>query len=100
MTMKEIAEQIVPVTLMNPKLRETGIWVGKLYTDKGFPIDMALAKLPHNTEQKIAILNGACEWLIEHKRNSGATDKSIERQRKINLKMLEDYILTGETGVY
>lgn len=82
------------------ELHSLGIKVGKLYTDQGFPPDMALDRLPHTKEQKVAILNGVCEWLIEHKRNSGATDKAIERQRTTNRKMLEDFVAKGETGIY
>ncbi len=82
------------------ELEELGLEIGKLYTDKGFPIDMALDRLPHTKEQKVSILFGACQWFIEHKRNSGAGEKSIERQRNVNRKMIEDFVATGETGVY
>lgn len=82
------------------ELQELGVKVGKLYTNQGFPIDMALARLDYTKEQKLSILDGACQWLIEHKRNSGATEKSIERQRKANQIMVEDFINKGETGVY
>ena len=82
------------------QLQEIGIKVGQLYTDMGLPIDMALDKLEMTKEQKISVLDGACQWLIEHKRKSGATDKSIERQRKTNREMLERFIKGKETGVY
>lgn len=85
----------------NHELQEMGKEVGRLYTDHGLPIDMALDKLTgYSHEQKLSILDGVCQWFIEHKRNSGATDKAIERQRKTNRKMLEDFVKTGETGVY
>lgn len=97
----------IPLPLINSKmmlnskgLQYLGIKIGKLYSDHGFPIDMALNRLPHTEDQKVAILDGVCKWLIEHKRLSGATDKAIDRQRKTNLKMLKDFIRTGETGIY
>jgi hypothetical protein len=83
------------------KLVEFGIEIGHLYTDKGFPVDMALDRLPNLSKlEKLAVLTGLCNWLIDHKRNSGATDKAIDRQRKLNNKMVDDFIKTGETGVY
>jgi|SRR5688572_23167392 len=81
-------------------LQNLGVKIGKLYTDHGFPIDMALERLNMSKERKLAVLDGACQWFIEHRRNSGATDKAIERQRKTNRKMIEDFVKTGETGVY
>lgn len=82
------------------QLDKLGMKIGKLYTDKGLPIDMALDRLDLIKEQKIAVLTGACTWLLQHKRNSGATKKAIERQRSTNRKMLEDFIRSGETGAY
>lgn len=82
------------------KLQQIGIEVGNLYSDHGLPIDMALDRLPHTKEQKISILDGACQWLIEHKRLSGANEKSVDRQRKANRQMVEDFIYKGEVGVY
>lgn len=82
------------------RLQELGIEIGKLYTNHGLPIDIAFDKLPHTKEEKLSILDGACQWFIEHKRNSGATEKAIERQRIANRKMLEDFISKGEVGVY
>lgn len=81
-------------------LQELGIKIAKLYTDHGYPIDMSLDKLDHSRIQNIAILFGAQQWLIEHKRNSGATDKAIERQRKSNRETMKSFIETGETGIY
>ena len=84
----------------DPRMEQLGVQIGKLYTDFGLPIDMAMDRLPHNKEEKLAILHGACRWFIEHKRKSGAGEPAIERQRKTNLKMVEDFITKGETGVY
>lgn len=83
-----------------PELQELGVKIGRIYTDHGLPIDMALDRLPHSHEQKIAILNGALSWFVEHKRQSGATDKAIERQRATNRDIMERFIKTKETGVY
>lgn len=82
-----------------------GKQIGRLYTDHGLPLDMALDKLdakwPGITkDQKVLVLYGACQWFIEHKRNSGASEKAIERQRNLNAKIIADYIKTGETQVY
>ncbi len=79
---------------------ELGIKVGKLYTDHGLPLDMALAKFGTTKDQKILVLNGALGWLIEHKRNSGATEKALDRQRKANRETMRAFVETGETGVY
>jgi len=79
---------------------ELGVKIGKLYTNMGLPPDMALDRIDVPQDRKIAILAGCCDWLIEHKRNSGANEKAIERQRKTNRKMIEDFITKGEAGVY
>lgn len=92
-----VASKVQP---MSKELQELGIKIGHLYTDHGLPVDMAFDRLPRTKEQKLSILDGVCQWLIEHKRNSGATDKAIERQRHTNQKMLEDFITKGEAGVY
>lgn len=81
-------------------LQALGIEIGKLYTNHGLPVDMALDRLDMSKEQKLSVLDGVCQWLIEHRRNSGATEKSIDRQRTINRKMIEDFIKKGETEVY
>lgn len=81
-------------------LQELGIEIGKLYTDHGLPVDMALQRLELSKEEKLPVLDGCCQWFISHKRNSGATEKSIERQRKANRKIVEDFIKTGEVGIY
>lgn len=91
--------ELVSATL-DRELVELGRKIGRIYTDHGLPIDIALDRLDYSKEQKLAIINGICEWLIEHKRNSRATDKAIERQRTQNVKMVEAFIKTGETGVY
>ncbi len=82
------------------KLENLGIKLGKLYTDKGYPLDLALGLLKLPLEHKVVVLHGACQWLIEHKRNSGAGENAIERQRKTNRKMQEDFVRSGETGIY
>lgn len=78
-----------------------GIEVGKLYTDFGLPVDMAIDRLTQfGKEQKVCVIDGVCQWLIQHKRNSGASEKAIERQRKANAKMLDSFIKKGEVGIY
>lgn len=84
----------------NEGLFNLGVKIGKLYTDHGLPLDMALDRIKCTKEQKINILYGAQNWLVEHKRNSGATEKAIERQRATNIKTMEVFLRTGETGVY
>jgi hypothetical protein len=76
--------------------------IGKLYTDFGLPIDMALERLPasYTKEQKLLVLHGALSWLIEHRRNSSAGDNAIERQRKLNRHALELFWADKETGMY
>lgn len=84
----------------NQELRALGVQIGKLYTDHGLPLDMALERLPYTKMQKVSVLDGALGWLIEHRRNSGANDKAIERQRHANRRIMETFISMGETGVY
>lgn len=81
-------------------LQELGVKIGKLYTDHGLPVDMALDRLNLTKEQKLSVLDGVCQWLIEHRRNSGATEKSIERQRASNRRMVERFIAKDEVGIY
>lgn len=74
--------------------------LGRLLTDHGLPVDMALSRIEVPKSRKLAVVNGICQWLIEHKRNSGATDKAIDRQRKQNKEAIDRFINTGETGLY
>lgn len=85
------------------KLYDLGVEIGKLFTDRGFPLDMSVQELKkrgYKQAQIIAILNGALHWLVIHKRNSGANDKAIDRQRAANVKFLDNFITKGETGAY
>lgn len=83
------------------KLRSLGESIGQLYTDHGLPIDMSLDRLTNlNKLSKLAVLVGAQHWLIEHRRNSGAPEKALDRMRSTNRTVLERFIKTGETGVY
>jgi len=83
------------------RLRNMGVEIGKLYTDHGYPIDSAFDQLAtYSKDQKLLILNGASSWLIQHKRNSGATDAAIDRQRRTNREMLDRFVKTGEVGIY
>lgn len=82
------------------ELIETGKQIGKIYTDHGFPIDMALEKLPYTKTRKLLVLFGAQNWIIEHKRNSGATEKALDRTRDSNKLATERFLQTGESGAY
>lgn len=96
-----IPEQFIGYLVpMNEELFELGIKIGKIYTDFGLPIDMALEKIKGDKKAKAQILYGAQNWLIEHRRNSSATDKALDRQRKINIQTMEAFIKTGESGIY
>lgn len=95
-----IAELATALLTERPMYHKLGKRIGRIYTDHGFPIDMALARLQITPAQKLVVLDGAFEWLIEHKRQSGASEKAIERQRATNQRSIEAYIRTGETGVY
>ena len=80
---------------------DLGIRIGRLYTDHGYPIDSAFDKLVgYDKGQMVSIVHGVCIWLVQHKRNSGATDKAIERQRETNKNIITRFINTGEVGVY
>jgi len=99
----EIIEAIANCQISNMSkdaVIESGREIGRLYTDHGFPIDMALERIDANRDYKILLIMGAHEWLIEHKRKSCAGEKAIERQRKANRTMMESFIKTGETGAY
>lgn len=82
------------------KLYDMGVEVGKLYTDHGLPIDMALERIEGSKEKKLAVLNGALHWLVLHKRNSGAPEKAIDRQRAQNIKYVERFLAGKEIGAY
>lgn len=86
------------------ELDSFGVKIGHLYTDHGLPIDMAFDKLNQRfdltSQQKLAVLNGALWWLVQHRRNSAATEKALDRQRKINRETVERFIRTGEVGLY
>lgn len=81
--------------------QQLGIKIGKLYTNHGLPIDIALSKLSGlSKEQRTAVLDGALSWLVEHRRQSGASEQAIDRQRTANRHTMERFLGTGETGVY
>lgn len=93
-------EELMEALKDNKHLHNFGIDIGKLFTDYGLPIDISLSNLSHTKSEKIALLHGALSWLIEHKRTSGASDESIERQRKTNKKLMENFIVNDEVGIY
>jgi hypothetical protein len=106
MTDEELAGRMVQA-IAYKNAREYVDWgtkIGRLYTDDGLPIDFGLRelekKLTMTEDQKLLVIHGACGWLVEHKRNSGATEKSIERQRKLNRDMLRRFLTKGEVGAY
>lgn len=88
----------------NHQLQDMGIKIDQIYTDHGLPIDMALDKLKelrgYNKQQLLMVLYGAQQWLIEHRRNSAATESALDRQRKTNREVMARFIKTGESGVY
>ena len=81
-------------------LHNLGVMVGKMYTDHGLPVDMSLKRLNYSKQEKISILDGVCSWMIQHKKNSGATDKAIERQKLSNKTVMDHFISSGESGLY
>lgn len=95
--MDEFAEYLIPI---DQRLFDMGVEIGKIYTDFGLPIDMALEKIKGDKRTKAQILFGAQNWLIQHRRNSAATEKALERQRKINVQTMRSFIRTGESGIY
>lgn len=98
--MKPQSELLEALASDDGSLQELGVKIGKIYTDFGLPIDMALERLDNTKQQKIAILAGAQSWLIEHRRNSSATDKALDRQRKVNRDAMDSFINKGESGIY
>lgn len=101
------ADMVEKILLARTKYRgfvDLGVEIGKLYTDYGLPIDIALSELKKRKKIKqgemLAVIAGACDWLIEHRRASGAPEKAIERQRKLNRQMVERFLKIGEVGVY
>lgn len=93
-------------SLSNPRRREFldyGTQVGKLYTDQGLPLDIAISELKKigvGNDDMVVILEGALNWFIQHKRNSGAGDKAIARQQELNVKIMNNFIDGKETGLY
>lgn len=98
--MPALGELIEALITHDTAMEELGLKIGKLYTDHGFPIDMALDRIDLPMQRKIVLVNSALGWLIQHKRNSGATDAAIERQRRFNRTAIERFINTGEAGIY
>jgi len=100
-----IIEKII-LSLSNPNreyLEEQGTWIGRLYTDKGFPLDMSIAELKKRNvteEDMFVIIEGALTWFVQHKRNSGATEKALNRQREQNSKIMAAFLAGKETGLY
>lgn len=84
------------------ELEAFGVSIGKLYTDHGLPLDVAFDNLPLNLDKtdKLIILEGSLNWFIQHKRQSGASEKSLERQRKLNTRAVKSFIETEEIGIY
>lgn len=95
-------ERIVKATVSHnaKELSDVGLNVGKFYTDKGLPLDISLSKLDYSREDKAVILSGALWWLVEHRRESGATEAALNRQRATNVKIMDNFIKKGEAGVY
>lgn len=81
-------------------LQEVGITLGKLYTDHGLPVDMALDRLSLPKDLKLLVVHGVCQWMIQHRRNSNAPDRAIKRQQAVNAKILAEFSRTGEVGLY
>lgn len=75
-----------------------------MYTQNGFPPDMFLDKLskliPLNEDQKLFIISKYQDKLIEHKRLSGIEEKNLDKVRKGNIRILESFLKTGESGIY
>lgn len=81
-------------------LSNKGMKLGQLYTNHGLPLDIIFDKVRINNIEKIAMLFGAHEWLIIHKRQSGASEAAIDRQRKANSESITRFINKGEVGIY
>lgn len=81
------------------ELLEMGRAIGRLYTDHGLPVDMAFDRLVLTRKEKIVVLVGVHEWLIEHRRQSQATPKALERLEKSNRAVMQHFLKTGETGL-
>ena len=77
-----------------------GMELGKLYTDFGLPLDMSLGKINLPKAHKAIVLYGALQWLMTHKRNSGANDRALERQRDTNSRMMRTFLEREETMEY
>lgn len=101
--MEEYFRLLIPI---DKDLFEIGRDIGKIYTDFGLPIDMAIEHLVESNHivndkrSKVQVLSGAQNWLIEHRMNSNATEKAINRQRKSNMQTMLAFIKTGESGIY
>jgi hypothetical protein len=98
-----LVEFLLPI---DRKLFDMGKQIGKIYTDFGLPIDMGIDHLVQSNHiandkyQKAQVLFGAQSWLIEHRRNSNATDKALDRQRRANMTAMYSFLKTGESGIY
>jgi len=100
MNTKPPVELLEAVANDDGTLQRMGVEIGKLYTDHGYPLDMSLEHFDMTKSQKMVLLFGAQNWLIEHRRNSNASEKALDRQRASNRETMRRFIETGETGVY
>jgi len=75
-----------------------------MYTQYGFPPDMFMAELCKRTKldklQKVYLVSQYFTLFLEHRRLSGIDEKNVDKIRKSNRYNIENFIKTGEVGVY
>lgn len=87
---------------LDEELYRKGLIIGDLQITHGLPIEISvveLCKKGYSKDQIIAILNGAFHQLVMHKRKSGASVESINKQRKSIRKAMDNFINDREIGI-
>lgn len=86
------------------ELNRLGGEMFRMFTEMGFPPDMFLDELAKRrkltTSQRAFIVHVYCGKLIEHKRLSGAEEKSLDKQRKRNIELVYNVLKGKEMGIY
>lgn len=103
----KLLSKIMPLLIRyknDERLNNLGISMAEMKNTRGFPPDMFVKetnKIMNLSEDEwVYVINVYCNEIIKHKRESGAEEKSLDRTRINNQKIMADFIRTGELGVY
>ncbi len=105
--LRKLANELLDVYLKYNKrgdLNESGKMMFRLFTQSGMPPDMFFdslkEKMNYNNEELLYILSVYQSEFIEHKIKSGINEKNLKRNQDNNVKVIESFLKTGETGIF